>query len=124
MTQQIRFFILALAVTAGCVVLTLVADALTLCGGYIVLVGQFDMHPHTFWARVWSALRAGDVLTSVVKAGIFGTIIGSVGCSAGMRSKRATQELGEHTRGAVVASSFLILITNVVLTRFYLWLYP
>ncbi|MBK9387242.1 MAG: ABC transporter permease [Planctomycetes bacterium] len=113
-----------IAVALGCVVLTLVADALTLCGGALVMLSTFDMLPHTFFARCADELRAGDVLTSATKALVFGLLIGGIGCAAGLREKKGTAQVGEDTKSAVVAASFSILVANVLLTRFFLWLYP
>ncbi len=113
-----------IAVALGSVVLTLVADLLTLCGGALVMCSTFDMLPHTFFARCMDELRAGDVLTSAAKALVFGLLIGGIGCAAGLRSKKGTAQVGEDTKAAVVAASFSILVANVLLTRFFLWLYP
>jgi phospholipid/cholesterol/gamma-HCH transport system permease protein len=113
-----------LAVALGAVVLTVIANALTLLGGSIVMLGTFDMLPHTFAARCFDELRAGDVLASVTKALVFGLLIGCIGCAAGLRPKTGTAQVGEDTKSAVVAASFSILVANVALTRLFLWLYP
>lgn len=113
-----------LAVGLGCVVLTMLANVLTLVGGLFVMTSTFDMLPHTFFARCWDETRAVDVLTSVVKALVFGLLIGCIGCAAGLKPKSGTAQVGEDTKLAVVASSFSILVANVVLTRFFLWAYP
>jgi phospholipid/cholesterol/gamma-HCH transport system permease protein len=113
-----------IAVALGSVVLTMIANALTLIGGSLVMVGTYDMLPHTFAARCIDELRAGDALTSATKAFVFGLLIGGIGCASGLRPKSGTAQVGEHTKTAVVAASFSILVANVLLTRLFLWLYP
>ena len=70
----------------------------------------------------WASDRWGRKPVLICGLALF--VIGSIGCAAGLRPKSGTAQVGEDTKSAVVAASFSILIANVALTRFFLWLYP
>ena len=64
-------------------------------------------------------LQAIDVISGMVKAGVFGFIISIMGCYHGYRSKGGAQGVGEATTNAVVSSSILILIFNYLITEIF-----
>jgi len=62
-------------------------------------------------------LQVMDVVSGLVKAGVFGLIITLMGCYYGYYSKGGAQGVGMATTKAVVASSIFILIFNYFLTE-------
>jgi phospholipid/cholesterol/gamma-HCH transport system permease protein len=56
-----------------------------------------------------------DIISSVIKAATFGTIIGLMGCFNGFRTFGGAQGVGRSTMQAVVSSCISILITNYFL---------
>jgi hypothetical protein len=57
-----------------------------------------------------------DFLTGVIKAFIYGGIIGMISCYKGMTCREGAEGVGRATTEAVVFSSITILITNFFLT--------
>jgi phospholipid/cholesterol/gamma-HCH transport system permease protein len=57
-----------------------------------------------------------DVITGIIKAAIYGAIIGIISCYKGMTCREGAEGVGRATTEAVVYSSITILITNFFLT--------
>ena len=60
-----------------------------------------------------------DVVSGLVKAGVFGFIVAMLGCYHGFNSQRGAQGVGAATTNAVVSSSIMILIFNYMLTQIF-----
>ncbi len=65
----------------------------------------------------WDVLEAMDVISGLVKAAVFGFVIGLMGTWCGYTSAGGAQGVGRATTTAVVASSILILALDYVLTE-------
>jgi len=57
-----------------------------------------------------------DIVSGLIKAGVFGFIIALMGCYHGFNSRGGAQGVGSATTSAVVSSSILILAANYLLT--------
>jgi phospholipid/cholesterol/gamma-HCH transport system permease protein len=66
-----------------------------------------------------NALVAGDVVTGIFKAFVFGLIITAVGCHQGFATGAGAQEVGKATTSAVVQSILMIILVDVVFTVFF-----
>ena len=60
-----------------------------------------------------------DVVSGLVKAGVFGFIVTMMGCYHGFNSGRGAQGVGTATTYAVVSASILILIFNFLITKVF-----
>ncbi|MBQ8672021.1 MAG: ABC transporter permease [Alphaproteobacteria bacterium] len=115
-------YLIAPRLWAGVVVmplLVLFGDIIGIFGGYVVGVYKLDFNPANYINATMQSLQAIDVISGMVKAGVFGFIISMMGCYHGYRSKGGAQGVGEATTNAVVASSILILIFNYLLTEVF-----
>jgi phospholipid/cholesterol/gamma-HCH transport system permease protein len=54
----------------------------------------------------------------LIKPLLFGFVIATVGCYYGLTTKGGTQGVGRATTQAMVTSSVLILLVNLLVTRF------
>ena len=64
-------------------------------------------------------LEAMDVISGLVKAGVFGFIIALMGCYHGYNSKGGAQGVGAATTNAVVSAAILILAANYFMTSLF-----
>jgi phospholipid/cholesterol/gamma-HCH transport system permease protein len=113
-------YLVAPRVLAGTImlpILVLVADVIGVFGGYIVGVYKLGFNPANYIRQSWDFLEYMDVVSGLVKAGVFGFIVALMGCYHGYNSGRGAQGVGRATTNAVVASSILILIFNYILTQ-------
>ena len=63
-----------------------------------------------------SFLKADDVVSSMVKAAVFGFIIALMGCYHGFHSNGGAAGVGKATTNAVVSAFILILLSNLIIT--------
>jgi phospholipid/cholesterol/gamma-HCH transport system permease protein len=99
--------------------LVLVADLIGILGGWLVAVYALDFSGPVFIRNIADFLETRDVVSGLIKAGVFGFILSTMGCYYGYRSRGGAQGVGASTRAAVVASAVLILASNYVMTSFF-----
>lgn len=96
----------------------------TLCGifaGYLFLAFSMDMSLRIYLQAVADAIVLRDVAFMLVKSVIFATIIVHVGCLEGLRVRGGPEAVGHSTTAAVVKSTFLVILADLVGTAiFYL----
>lgn len=98
-------------------ILVLIGDIIGILGGYIVGVHVLDFNPTRYITQTLDFLTPFDVISGLIKAGVFGFIVTLMGCYHGYFSGRGAQGVGKATTNAVVSASVLILIVNYFLTQ-------
>lgn len=91
-----------------------------LSGGYIVSLLSPVVAPHDYVDGITSFFRMYDVYYSLIKTFVFAFVIGSVSSFYGYRIEGGALELGKASTNAVVSSSFIVLILNLVITQIML----
>jgi phospholipid/cholesterol/gamma-HCH transport system permease protein len=99
--------------------LVVVADLLGVLGGFIVSVAKLGFNPASYIASTVNFVQAGDVISGLVKAAVFGLLIALMGCYQGYHSRGGAQGVGAATTAAVVSASILILAFDYVLTEMF-----
>lgn len=111
--------VLATILMIPCV--TLLGDVLGIFGGLLVAVGILDLSPQTYFDQAWGQLGPLDVWRGLLKAAVFGTLIGGIGCYQGFRVRGGAEGVGRVTTNAVVTTIIAIIITDAVLNYFLLF---
>jgi phospholipid/cholesterol/gamma-HCH transport system permease protein len=101
-------------------VITIVTDALGVLGGLFTSVFVLRISANLYLSRAWDALTYMDLFGGLLKPLVFGATIALVSCHCGLRTYGGTQGVGRSTTQAVVASSILIIVFNLFLTRLIL----
>jgi phospholipid/cholesterol/gamma-HCH transport system permease protein len=120
-TNPFRYLI-APRLIAGLTMLPLlvaVADVIGVFGGYLVSIYKLGFNPGTYLKNTVDFVEFLDVLSGLVKAGVFGFIIALMGCYHGFHSHGGAQGVGKATTNAVVTASILILIANYIVTELF-----
>lgn len=115
-------YLIAPRIIAGTLMLpalVLVGDVVGVFGGYLVSIYRLGFSPGSYLTQSWDILEMIDVVSGLVKAGVFGFIVAAMGCYHGFHSGRGAQGVGTATTYAVVSSSILILIFNYALTQIF-----
>lgn len=118
------------ALTLMCPILTAFSDFIGIFGGSIV--GQIHLNVSTtfYWSSVRDALTSPgqllpkDVYTGLCKAVIFGCMVATVSCAAGIRAHGGALGVGRAVQNAVKNSILLIIIFGYILTWFFYFLEP
>jgi phospholipid/cholesterol/gamma-HCH transport system permease protein len=92
------------------VVLTIWADFIAILGAWVVAVVSYRMSTPLYLAGIKMFFSYMDIGSSLIKAMIFGFIICTMGCYAGLRAKGGAKGVGDATMQAVVSSAVLVLI--------------
>ncbi|MBK1698377.1 MlaE family ABC transporter permease [Rhodovibrio salinarum] len=100
-------------------VLVLTADAIGIFGGYLVSTYKLGFNPAVYLNNTREFLEVMDVVSGLVKAGVFGFLIALMGCYHGYHSRGGAQGVGGATTNAVVSASILILSFNYVITELF-----
>lgn len=104
-------------------VMTVLTDVLALTGGYLEGFFSDRMDVRIFLATAFDSMRFVDVIVDTMKTSIFGFIVGIVTCYLGYSVRGGTREVGRAAMNAVVISSLLILVADVVVVRISLILF-
>jgi phospholipid/cholesterol/gamma-HCH transport system permease protein len=99
--------------------LVLIADILGVMGGFIVSTMKLGFNVSVYVTNTVNFVQAEDVISGLVKAGVFGFLIALMGCYQGYNSKGGAQGVGAATTAAVVTASILILAFDYVLTEMF-----
>jgi phospholipid/cholesterol/gamma-HCH transport system permease protein len=99
--------------------LVIVADIIGVMGGYMVGVGALDFNGATYLRNTWQFATMGDIVSGLIKAGVFGAIIALMGCYQGDRSKGGAGGVGRAATLAVVGAAVMILASNYILTSIF-----
>ena len=98
-------------------VLTVIASAVGMVGGWIVTVGLLRVAPSVYWNSVIQGLYIQDVWMGLIKPFFLGFAIVSIGCHVGLRTTGGTQGVGRATTNAVVASSVAVIAVDYLVTQ-------
>ena len=94
--------------------LTIIADAMGLAGGFLLSAALLDISFTQFVVRVQDALAPTTFWAGLVKAPVFAALIALVGTYRGMQVRDSSRELGRLTTVAVVQSIFLVIFADAV----------
>lgn len=95
-------------------ILTLMADALALVGGFCASNISNDVTATLYFSKAFSSLSFVDLIPAVIKTIFFGFAIGFVGCYKGYNSDRGTESVGVAANSAVVAASLWIIVLDAI----------
>jgi phospholipid/cholesterol/gamma-HCH transport system permease protein len=98
-------------------VLTVIASAVGMVGGWVVTVGLLRVASSVYWNSVVQGLYIQDVWMGLIKPFFLGLAIVSIGCHVGLRTHGGTQGVGRATTNAVVASSVAVIAVDYLVTQ-------
>jgi len=94
--------------------LTFFANLMGLLGGAIMATAVLDVTLFQFARQLSQAVTLWTFWMGLIKAPIFGFIIGVVGCFEGMRVSGSAESVGRMTTRAVVESIFLVIVLDAL----------
>jgi phospholipid/cholesterol/gamma-HCH transport system permease protein len=94
--------------------LILYGDALGIVGGWAGANIKGDVSLVLFFSQAFGHVTFIDFLPAFIKSFFFGAVIGFVGCYKGYTAGRGTESVGIAANSAVVLSSLLVIIVDVI----------
>jgi phospholipid/cholesterol/gamma-HCH transport system permease protein len=115
-TNPIRFLVVTRVLSATLMIplLILYADALGILGSWVGANIKGDVSFVLFLSQAFSHVEFIDFIPAVLKSFLFGAVIGFIGCYKGYTAGRGTESVGIAANSAVVLSSLLVIIVDVV----------
>ena len=86
-------------------------------GGGLVGATQLDVDFRQFASSAMAVVTNKDLSVGLVKAGVFGLLIGSISVSEGLGTSFGATGVGKSTQRSVIASFLAILIFGYMITR-------
>jgi phospholipid/cholesterol/gamma-HCH transport system permease protein len=114
--SPIRFLVLPrlLALAVMMPFLALYADAVGAIGGMVVARGILQIPASAYWIEMQTIVAVHDISFGLIKAVVFGVLIGLSGCLSGLQADRSAAGVGQATTSAVVRSILLIVVADAI----------
>ncbi len=119
-------YLLAPRIVAGvaaCVMLTLIFDVVGIIGGTVMAVLGLGIPFAEYHNGTINILNWKDLTIGLIKAGVFGLIIATLGCYWGFKTDEGARGVGEYTKRSVVTSSITIILSDFFLSKILLNLF-
>lgn len=109
----------------GCIISTfcliIYFDVIALIGGFLVASLKLTMPFKVYLTYILDALTLTDVYISFSKSLLFGLVLAVLSCYHGLSAQRATTEIPQVARAAVVRSMFFVFVSSGAISAiFYL----
>jgi len=108
-----------LAVTFMMILLGFYASVMAIIGGAVVGELSLGIPFGSFLVRIKEVVPAYDLYVGLVKAPVFGLIVGMTGCYQGMKVEGNSEEVGLKTTNAVVFAIFTVIVLDAFFAVFF-----
>ncbi|HXW08833.1 MAG TPA: ABC transporter permease [Vicinamibacterales bacterium] len=105
-------------------ILTTVMNFSGMLGGFLAERAISGMSLALYFERAFSLIGMSDYIPATAKTIVFGFIIATVSSYLGFNTQSGTAGVGRASTRAVVLSSILIIVSNVLLVRAIFFLFP
>lgn len=113
---------------AACIIalpiLTTIMNFAGMLGGFLAETATTGMPLSLYFNRAFSIVDLTDYVPATVKTMVFGFIIATISSYLGFTTESGTEGVGRASTRAVVFSSMLIIVANVVLVRLIFFIFP
>lgn len=111
-----------LALVIALPLLTIIADAVGIIGGFVVGIGQLGLPPVAYLNKTQQAVKLWDVGQGLVKSLVFGAAVAMIACERGLSTRGGAEGVGRSTTAAVVTSLFALVVLDAMFTIvFHVW---
>jgi phospholipid/cholesterol/gamma-HCH transport system permease protein len=103
-----------LAATLMLPILVILADGFGLLGSLVGVNIKGDVSAYLFFSQIFQSLEFNDLIPAIVKTFFFGFFIGLIGSYKGYNSNKGTEGVGQAANSAVVLSSLMVFIIDMI----------
>ncbi|GBU21390.1 putative phospholipid ABC transporter permease protein mlaE [Fibrobacteres bacterium R8-0-B4] len=94
--------------------LSIIATAAGILGGYVIAYLYLDMTSSMFMRELAKVIKLEHILSGCFKSMVFAWLIIWIGCYFGFRVKGGAEAVGRETTSSVVAGIFIIIVANAL----------
>ena len=95
--------------------LAIYANLFGVLGGAVVGIGILGIPAVTYYEQSLEFVRMQDLAVGLVKAAVFGVLVGLAGCLRGIRSGRDAAAVGTATTAAVVSGIVVVIAADLLI---------
>lgn len=119
--NPVRFLVVprVTATVVSMTVLGILSDAVALTGGYAISVTLLDIPGRTYVSNLLAQISVMDFVTGVIKATMFGALIGLIACRNGLNVEGGAEGVGNATTKTVVECVVAIVIADLIFTAIF-----
>ncbi|MEN9840569.1 MAG: hypothetical protein RL376_369 [Verrucomicrobiota bacterium] len=112
--RPVDFLVMPKIVALGLMMplLALYSIGMGIVGGMIVSQLVLDIPPPAYWVETLTAIDLSDLLSGMIKASVFGLLVGLSGCHRGLLAERSAAGVGRAATSAVVMALVLIILAD------------
>jgi phospholipid/cholesterol/gamma-HCH transport system permease protein len=100
-------------------ILTIYADFIGICGGYLVGVGKLGISSAMYIRMTFDPLVLKDFFTGLIKSFAFAVIICIIACFQGLNTEGGAEGVGKSTTLSVVMSFIMIIAADCFFTALF-----
>jgi phospholipid/cholesterol/gamma-HCH transport system permease protein len=105
-------------------ILTTLMNFAGMMGGFLAETSATGMSLGLYFNRAFSLIEFQDYVPATIKTMVFGFIIATTSSYLGFNTSSGTEGVGRASTRAVVLSSILIIVSNVLLVRLIFFVFP
>jgi phospholipid/cholesterol/gamma-HCH transport system permease protein len=94
--------------------LSIIATATGILGGYVIAYLYLDMTSSMFMRELAKVIKLEHILAGCFKSMVFAWLIIWIGCYFGFRVRGGAEAVGRETTSSVVAGIFIIIVANAL----------
>lgn len=119
--NPVRFLVVprVLAATASLVILTIIGDLTSVFAGGAMGVFFLDVPYELYKQNTLTQLEPTDFLTGLIKACVFGAILGTIACHNGLKVTGGAAGVGRATTDTVVQTVVTVVLADVLFTAMF-----
>jgi phospholipid/cholesterol/gamma-HCH transport system permease protein len=119
--NPVRFLVVprVLATVVGMMVLAILADVVAIGAGAAMGVTMLDIPWGIYKANTLAQAELADFVTGVIKAGVFGLLIGLIACYNGLKVSGGAAGVGRATTITVVHAIVSIIFADLIFTALF-----
>jgi phospholipid/cholesterol/gamma-HCH transport system permease protein len=103
--------------------LTVLADAVGLLGGMVIMVIERGTDVYAYWNVTAYWVLPRDFLSGIGKSVVFGGLVTLIGCYNGLSTEGGTEGLGRAATATVVHVAMGVIVSDFFLTKLFLMLF-
>ena len=119
--NPIRFLVMprVIATAGSLIVLSVFADICSVVFGGVVGVFVLDIPYEVYKLNTLNQLRPVDFNTGLIKAAVFGTLLGLIACTNGLKVTGGAAGVGKATTNTVVQTTVAIVICDLLFSALF-----
>lgn len=119
--NPVRFLVMprVLATTISLMCLAVIADVTSVVAGGIIGVTALDIAYEVYRDNTINQLKQADFLTGILKAGVFGGILGLIACRNGLKVEGGAAGVGKATTDTVVQTVVVVVLADLLFTSIF-----